>query len=78
MTRSIQRFAPGAEVVLAWSPMAEVRLQEPTAIARLVDDGFEGDVATKGHGLQRAYLMAALQALAELEASRTDADMEGA
>ncbi len=77
MTRSIQRFAPGAEVVLAWSPMAEVRLQEPTAIARLVDDGFEGDVATKGHGLQRAYLMAALQALAELEAFRLSADTEG-
>lgn len=77
MTRSIQRFAPGAEVVLAWSPMAEVRLQEPTAIARLVDDGFEGDVATKGHGLQRAYLMAALQALAELEVSRQGADTDG-
>lgn len=77
MTRSIQRFAPGTEVVLAWSPIPELRLQEPTAVARLVDDGFEGDVATKGHGLQRAYLMAALQALAEVGVSRLTADAEG-
>ncbi len=77
MTRSIQRFAPGTEVALAWSQVPELRLPEPTAVARLIDDGFEGDVATKGHGLQRAYLMAALQALAEVEASRPTVDGEG-
>ncbi len=77
MTRSIQRFAPGTEVALAWSQVPELRLPEPTAVARLIDDGFEGDVATKGHGLQRAYLMAALQALAEVEASRPTVDGDG-
>ncbi len=70
MSRSIQRFAPGTSVDLAWAPMPPVRLSPPSPVARLTDDGFTCDVATKGHGLQRAYMMAALQALAEVEAMR--------
>lgn len=76
MTRSIQRFAPGTTVDLSWSSVPDVRIPEPSAVARLTDDGFSGDVASKGHGLQRAYLMAALQALAEVEASREAAPLE--
>jgi len=64
---AIGRFAPGANVIVKWSPPAEPRLPDLAATARLVDDGVEGDVDTKGHGLQRAYIMAILQALAEVE-----------
>jgi putative ATP-dependent endonuclease of the OLD family len=70
MSRSIQRFAPGTSVALDWGPLPPVRLAQPSPIAQLTDDGFTCDVATKGHGLQRAYMMAALQALAEIEAIR--------
>ena len=72
MTRSIQQFAPGADVDLSWGSPPEARLAPPSPVARLTDDGFTSDVATKGHGLQRAYMMAALQALAEIEAARGD------
>jgi putative ATP-dependent endonuclease of OLD family len=70
MSRSIQRFAPATSVALDWGPLPPVRLAPPSPIAQLTDDGFTCDVATKGHGLQRAYMMAALQALAEIEALR--------
>jgi putative ATP-dependent endonuclease of OLD family len=70
MSRAIQGFAPGTTVDLSWGSAPDVRIPEPSPVARLTDDGFTGDVASKGHGLQRAYLMAALQALAEVEASR--------
>lgn len=67
INRAIRRYAPGANVVVKWSPPTEPRLPDLSATARLVDDGVEGDIATKGHGLQRAYIMATLQALAEVE-----------
>jgi energy-coupling factor transporter ATP-binding protein EcfA2 len=70
VSRSIQRFAPGTAVTLDWGPMPPVKLAAPSPVAQLTDDGFTCDVATKGHGLQRAYMMAALQALAEVEAAR--------
>lgn len=78
MSRSIQRFAPGTAVDLRWGSAPEVRIPEPSPVARLTDDGFTGDVGSKGHGLQRAYLMAALQKLAEVEASRAADPPEGA
>jgi len=64
---AIRRYAPGANVIVRWSTPGESRLPDLSATARLVDDGVEGDVASKGHGLQRAYIMASLQALAEVE-----------
>lgn len=70
MTASIDRFAPGASVRLRWNEAAQPEVPSPAAIARLEDDGLEGDIASKGHGLQRAYVMAALQALAEVESER--------
>jgi putative ATP-dependent endonuclease of the OLD family len=70
MSRSIQQFAPGASVDLSWGTVPDVRLVPPSPLAKLTDDGFTSDVASKGHGLQRAYMMAALQALAEVEATR--------
>jgi putative ATP-dependent endonuclease of the OLD family len=73
VSRSIQRFAPGTSVDLEWGPMPPVHLSPPSPVARLTDDGFRCDVATKGHGLQRAYMMATLQALAEVEALRAAA-----
>jgi hypothetical protein len=73
---AIQRYAPGANVVVKWSPPIEPRLPDLSATARLVDDGVEGDITTKGHGLQRAYIMASLQALAEVEmAEATQGDV---
>jgi putative ATP-dependent endonuclease of OLD family len=76
VSRSIQRFAPGTSVTLDWGPMPPVKLATPSPVAQLTDDGFTCDVATKGHGLQRAYMMAALQALAEIEAARAAALQE--
>ena len=75
INRAIRRYAPGVNVVVKWSPPTEPHLPDLSATARLVDDGVEGDIATKGHGLQRAYIMAILQALAEVEmAQATQSD----
>ena len=71
MTNSIERFAPGTAVRLRWNDPGEIEIPAPAASARLEDDGLEGAISSKGHGLQRAYVMAALQALAEVEAERT-------
>jgi len=76
MSRSIRRFAPGASVDLSWGAVPDVRLAQPSPVARLTDDGFTSDVASKGHGLQRAYMMAALQALAEIEAVKGNGKAE--
>lgn len=67
VNRAMGRFAPGAEVTVEWERVTDPRLPDLTATAKLVDDGYSSDVATKGHGLQRAYIMATLQALAEIE-----------
>ncbi|MGO9180492.1 MAG: ATP-dependent nuclease [Candidatus Limnocylindrales bacterium] len=72
ITSAIARFAPGASVVVRWDDPGEPRLADPAASARIVDDGFEGSINTKGHGLQRAYIMASLQALAEVEMNQSE------
>lgn len=77
MTRSIKRFAPGTTIGLEWATLPEVTLPMPSPVATITDDGLAGDIASKGHGLQRAYLMAALHLLSETEATRLGAGEDG-
>jgi len=62
---ALRQYAPGVCVRLQWSG-ADVRLIAPQAIAYLDDGGFLGDVPSKGHGLQRLFIVALLQAASEL------------
>ena len=70
VTAAMQRYAPGTEVTFEWDRLEDARLPDPTVSARVVDDGVVGNISSKGHGLQRAYIMATLQALAEAESAR--------
>lgn len=58
---------PGARVQLLWNTDSDraVSIQAPTARAKIGDDEFVGDVPRMGHGLQRAFIIALLQELAE-------------
>lgn len=64
---ALKRYAPRAELNLEWMPLKNPSIAEPAAIAKLVEDGFTGEIAFKGHGLQRAYIMSILHFLAEVQ-----------
>ncbi|MCK4324198.1 MAG: ATP-dependent endonuclease [Armatimonadetes bacterium] len=64
LTTTIQAFAPGGAVSLRWDKLEDLDIPDPHAVADLVEDGFRGEMSRKGHGLQRAYLLALLQHLA--------------
>lgn len=63
----LDKFSPGAQLVLDWDEPALPDLPLPSPRPRLVEDEFEGDIDKKGHGLQRALLMTLLQYLAQLK-----------
>jgi putative ATP-dependent endonuclease of OLD family len=58
---------PDASVKLIWreDPKGSVRIEEPSAWIRAGESGFEGDLVRFGHGLQRCYILALLQELAQ-------------
>jgi hypothetical protein len=60
-------FAPGTAVQLRWVPHA-ITIDPPAVCADLVESNFSAEVGRQGHGVQRAYLVALLQALAEARA----------
>lgn len=67
MNNALKRYAPRAGLNLSWQQIPDPRISEPSAIAKLIEDGMEGDIAFKGHGLQRAYVMSVLHFLAEIQ-----------
>lgn len=53
-----------------------VALPTPRTDVKLVEDGYASTVDRAGHGLQRAFIMALLQHLAELRTAQAEADHE--
>ncbi|MGY3449776.1 ATP-dependent nuclease [Bradyrhizobium sp. USDA 4353] len=74
LTETLQLFYKEAAVSLRWKPTDDFVIPPPTADVLLDDDGFEGPVDRKGHGLQRAFVLTLLQHLAKA----TSADIERA
>jgi putative ATP-dependent endonuclease of the OLD family len=64
---TLSSYVPGAEFALNFGDVSLPDLPSPVAIPRLTEDGFEGDITRKGHGLQRALIFALLQHLAVLQ-----------
>lgn len=58
---------PDASVRLMWreDPKGSIRIEQPVAWLRAGEAGFEGDLTRFGHGLQRCYILALLQELAQ-------------
>lgn len=86
ITKTLCNFSPGARLNLDWEEVKPPEFLPPKATATLVEDGFEGDITRKGHGLQRALIITLLQHLAltlpreeknEPEQSDNDTDKNG-
>jgi putative ATP-dependent endonuclease of the OLD family len=65
LTGTLQQFYKEAFVSLRWKPTEDFAVPLPAADVLLNDDGFEGPVDRKGHGLQRAFILTLLQHLAK-------------
>jgi putative ATP-dependent endonuclease of the OLD family len=74
LTRTLQVFYGEAGVALRWKPADELDIPLPSADVFLSDDGFEGPVDRKGHGLQRAFVLTLLQHLAKAIATDTSVE----
>jgi energy-coupling factor transporter ATP-binding protein EcfA2 len=61
ITNALEPFCPGASITLGWEEYEE-SLQIPHVLPRVVEDGIETRIGHKGHGLQRALIIAMLQA----------------
>lgn len=66
LTKTLQTYTPDAQVTLEWV-IGEPNIPTPTAFASLVEDDYKGAVSKKGHGLQRAFILALLQHLATVK-----------
>ena len=73
LSRTLGSFARGAGVELDWDP-PDPSVAMPRAEARLVEDGYASPVAGAGHGLQRAFIMAALHHLSRAQAAGAQDD----
>lgn len=69
LTTTLKRLYLDAAVNLKWREAADFSLPLPLADVLLDDDGFEGPVDRKGHGLQRALILTLLQHLAHASAT---------
>jgi putative ATP-dependent endonuclease of the OLD family len=59
---------PDAKIKVSWQSNSEkVKIEEPLAGIIAGEGSFEGDLSRFGHGLQRSYLLALLQELAECD-----------
>ena len=68
-TRISEWAHPDASVRLEWKQDTDksVRVEEPWAHILARESEFEGELARFGHGLQRSYLLALLQELADID-----------
>lgn len=65
ISRTLDTYAPGCRLNLTWNENINVPdIQLPSAQVTLIEDNFEGGIAHKGHGLQRALILTLLQHLA--------------
>ena len=68
LTDTLQRLYLEAAVNLRWREASDFPIPLPAADVLIDDDGFEGPIDRKGHGLQRAFIVTLLQHLAHASA----------
>jgi len=71
MTVTLDTFAPGAKIQLNWLPGEAVEIPMPKADVKVIEDGYPSAVERAGHGVQRAFILTALQHLALAQAPET-------
>jgi putative ATP-dependent endonuclease of the OLD family len=60
---------PNLSATVLWKqdPEKSIKVEEPWAYIKIGERGFEGDLSRFGHGLQRSYMLALLQELAQID-----------
>jgi hypothetical protein len=71
MTETLNTFAPNAKIQLNWLPGEAIEIPMPKADVKVVEDGYPSAVERTGHGVQRAFILTALQHLALAQATET-------
>ena len=63
LAATLGQYAPNAGITLDWSQLDGPQIPMPQAQVKLSEDGYESAVGRAGHGLQRAFILTALQHL---------------
>jgi|GEM_PF-210776 energy-coupling factor transporter ATP-binding protein EcfA2 len=74
----LQDLVPSAALSLKWSGDPGVSIEAPRVLPSLSEDDFDGEIAKKGHGLQRALIFALLSQLARLKTPSNEGRAVGA
>lgn len=78
ISETLSRYSPGSGLVLKWNEAEPPQIDLPSVTCDVSEDGFEGCVERKGHGLQRALILTLLEHLAltsaaeELKGDKTE------
>jgi hypothetical protein len=72
LSERLAALAPGSSVRLCWEPHS-LTLEPPRVRAEIVEAEFPAEVGRQGHGVQRAYVLALLQALVEARSAQQEA-----
>lgn len=75
MTQTLQNFVPEASIEMAWQRISEIVFPLPKADTKLNQDGYASPVNRAGHGLQRAFIITALQHLMLAQQKITGSDV---
>ena len=71
MTETLNMFAPDAQIQLNRLPGEAIEIPMPKADVKVVEDGYPSTVERTGHGVQRAFILTALQHLALAQVPET-------
>ncbi len=76
MTETLQNFVPEASIEMDWQKLGDVDFPLPKADTKLNQDGYSSPVNRAGHGLQRAFIITALQHLALAQQRNSSENLE--
>jgi len=68
LSKRLALYSPGSALALHWNEIEPPDFDLPTVKCGLSEDGFEGSVQNKGHGLQRALILTLLERLSNISA----------
>ena len=63
LATTLAQYAPNSGITLDWTQLDGPQIPMPSAQVKLSEDGYESAVDRAGHGLQRAFILTALQHL---------------
>jgi len=77
ISTTLSKYFPGSELILNWNEVDPPQIDLPSVTCEVSEDGFEGCIERKGHGLQRALILSLLEHLA-LTSATTELSNEAA